>query len=146
MNVIALVGRLCESPELKQTTNGKSVVSTNLAVDRPFAKDATDFIPVVIWNQSADYLSRYAHKGSKVAITGKLTTRKYEDKNGNKRTAFEVVADTVEICDSAKDNASEAKESTPAPFLPGTTAYMPDAYKANSQNFEEIPSDEGLPF
>lgn len=137
MNIIALIGRLCESPELKQTTNGKSVVSTNLAVDRPFAKDTTDFIPVVIWNQPAEYLSKYANKGTKVAITGKLTTRKYEDKNGNKRTAFEVVADTVEICDSTKESSTEAKNEP----------YVPTPYSTgNSQNFEAISSDEGLPF
>lgn len=136
MNVIALVGRLCESPELKQTPHGKSVLSANLAVDRPYTKDTTDFIPVIIWNQSAEYLSKYAHKGTKVAVTGKLTTRKYEDKNGNKRTAFEVVADTVEICDSAKESSTEAKNEP----------YMPSYSISNSQNFEEISSDEGLPF
>ena len=137
MNIISLIGRLCESPELKQTTNGKSVVSTNLAVDRPFTKDTTDFIPVTIWNQSAEYVGKYAKKGTKVAITGKLTTRKYEDKNGNKRTAFEVVADTVEICDSSKESSAEVKSEP----------YTPSAYTQNSQNFEEISSnEEGLPF
>ena len=137
MNSIQLTGRLCESPELKQTTNGKSVISTNIAVDRPFAKDTTDFIPVVIWNQSAEYLSKYAKKGTKVGVTGKLTTRKYEDKQGNKRTAFEVVADTVEICDSNKESSTEAKNE---PYVP--TPYFTE----NSQNFEGIPSDEALPF
>lgn len=136
MNSISLTGRLCESPELKQTNSGKSVISTNLAVDRPFAKDVTDFIPVVIWNQQAEYLSKYAKKGTKVGVTGKLTTRKYEDKNGNKRTAFEVVADTVEICDSTKESSTEAKSE----------AYVPSAYTQNSQNFEDIPGDESLPF
>ena len=136
MNSVNLTGRLVESPELKQTNTGKSVVSTTLAVDRPFAKDTTDFIPVVIWNQSAEYLSRYAHKGTKIEVTGRLTTRKYEDKNGNKRTAFEVVCDSVGICDSAKENATGAKSEP----------YMPSAYTSNSQNFEEIPGDESLPF
>ena len=141
MNIIAITGRLCESPELKQTNTGKSVISTNLAVDRPYAKDTTDFIPVIIWNQSAEYLSKYAHKGTKVAVTGKLTTRKYEDKNGNKRTAFEVVADTVEICDLAKESPTEAKNS--APVQP----YMPTGYATgNNQNFEDISSEGDLPF
>lgn len=139
MNTIALIGRLCEAPELKQTTTGKSVVSTTLAVDRPFTKDITDFIPIVIWNQPAEYVSRYANKGTKVAVTGKLTTRKYEDKNGNKRTAFEVVADTVEICDSAKESSTEAKSE------PST--YVPTAYGGNNApHFEEIPDDGTLPF
>ena len=147
MNILSLIGRLVELPELKQTTNGKSVISTTLAVDRPFAKDTTDFIPMVIWNQSAEYLSKYAHKGSKVAVTGKLTTRKYEDKNGNKRTAFEVVADTVEICDTSKESSGDVKNETPV-FNPATdNKYMPGAYSgANNQNFEEIPNDGLLPF
>jgi single-strand DNA-binding protein len=137
MNSISLVGRLCESPELKQTNNGKSVVSTTLAVDRPHTKDVTDFIPVVIWNQSAEYLGKYASKGTKVAITGKLTIRKYEDKNGNKRTAFEVVADTVEICDSAKESSTEAKNE---PYVP--TPYSTE----NAQSFETVSGNESLPF
>jgi single-strand DNA-binding protein len=134
MNVISIVGRLCEAPELKQSTSGKSVMSVTVAVDRPFAKDVTDFIPIVVWNQTAEYLSKYAHKGSKVAITGKLTTRKWEDKNGNKRTAFEVLADTAEICES-KVSSTESNPQN-----------IPSAYTGNSQNFEEIPQDETLPF
>ena len=134
MNIISITGRLCESPELKQTNTGKSVVSTTLAVDRPYAKDVTDFIPVVIWNQSAEYLSKYASKGTKVAVTGKLTTRKYEDKNGNKRTAFEVSADIVEICDSKGEKATEAKNEP----------YVPSAY--GGAQMEEVPMDSDLPF
>lgn len=140
MNIIALSGRLCEAPELKQTQSGKSVVTVNLAVDRPFAKDVTDFFTVVIWNQPAEYLSKYAHKGTKIALSGKMTTRKYDDKNGQKRTAFEVVADTVEICDSAQENATEAKNE------PSAQPYMPTAYSGLKQNFEEVANDEGLPF
>jgi single-strand DNA-binding protein len=136
MNSISLTGRLTEAPELKQTTSGKSVVSNNLAVDRPFTKDVTDFIPVVIWNQQAEYLSKYAKKGTKVGVTGKLTTRKYEDKEGKKRIAFEVVADTVEICDYNKENTTEAKNE----------GYVPSAYSQNQDQFEEIPGDEKLPF
>ena len=134
MNIIALIGRLTESPELKQTNSGKSVVSTNIAVDRPFAKDVTDFIPVVIWNQSADYLSKYARKGSKVAITGKLTTRKYEDKNGNKRDSIDFIVKNFEFCErkaESQDNAPAAPTST-----------------ATGDGFMNIPDgiDEELPF
>lgn len=108
MNSINLIGNICQDVELKQTNSGKSVVQFNLAVKRPFTKDTTDFIPVVIWNQPAEYIARYAHKGTKIAVSGKLTTRIYEDKNGNKRTAFEVVADSAEICESARENTTEA--------------------------------------
>lgn len=137
MNSINLIGNLCGDLELRQTNSGKSVTQFNLAVKRPFSRETTDFIPVVVYDQPAEYLSRYAHKGTKVAVTGKLISRNYEDKNGNKRTAFEVVADVVEIC--------ELKESTEA--KPQPSSYVPSAYStANSQNFETINEDEGLPF
>lgn len=97
MNSINLVGRLTADPELKTTNSGKSVCSFTLAVSRPRVKDTTDFINVVAWNQSAEYLANYGHKGSLVAVTGVLTSRKYDDKDGNHRTAFEVVCDSVSL-------------------------------------------------
>jgi single-strand DNA-binding protein len=137
MNSINLIGNLCGDLELRQTNSGKSVTQFNLAVKRPFSRDTTDFIPVVVYDQPAEYLSRYAHKGTKVAVTGKLISRNYEDKNGNKRTAFEVVADVAEICESKESNTDKPQPST----------YVPGAYStANSQNFETIEGDEGLPF
>jgi single-strand DNA-binding protein len=135
MNSINLIGNICQDVELRQTNNGKSVVSFNLAVNRPFAKDTTDFIPLVVYGQPAEYISRYASKGSKIAVSGKLTTRNYEDKNGNKRTAFEVVADSAEICESARENTTEANSQP----------YMTIGYTSNNQDFEEIPTDETLP-
>lgn len=138
MNIITLTGRLTSAPELKQSTSGKSVVSVNLAVDRPYAKDVTDFIPIVMFGQPAEYIARYAKKGSKIAVTGKLTTRNYEDKNGNKRTAFEVVADIAEICE-ARENTNEAKSD------PTNKPFMPDAYKAQPK-FEDTEVDGQLPF
>lgn len=136
MNSINLIGNLCGDLELKQTNSGKSVTQFNLAVKRPFSRDTTDFIPVAVYDQPAEYLSRYAHKGTKVAVTGKLISRNYEDKNGNKRTAFEVVADVAEICESKESNTDKPQPST----------YVPNAYTSNSQNFETIEGDEGLPF
>ena len=130
MNSINLTGNICADLELKKTQTGKSVMSFNLAVNRPFTKDTTDFIPIVVWNQPAEYLSRYAHKGTKIAVTGKLTTRSYEDKEGKKRTAYEVVADSAEICDSKSDGQASAPtfQTVPTP------------------KFEEVEADEGLPF
>lgn len=140
MNSINLIGNICANLELKQTNSGKSVVQFNLAVQRPFAKDTTDFIPVVAWNQTAEFLCKYGKKGSKVAVSGKLTTRNYEDKNGNKRTAFEVVADTAELC-GGKNEAEQAQTEQ------GGQAYIPDAYKAPQGNYEEMkPEDDDLPF
>ena len=100
MNSVNFTGNVCNDIELKNTQSGKAVVSLNLAVKRPYSKDTTDFIPLVCWDKSAEYLSRYARKGSKIAVSGKLTTRKYQDKDGHNRTAFEVVCDSVEILDS----------------------------------------------
>lgn len=140
MNSINLIGNLCGDIELRQTNGGKSVTQFNLAVKRPFSRDTTDFIPVVVYDQPAEYLSRYAHKGTKVAVTGKLVSRNYEDKNGNKRTAFEVVADVAEICESRESTTEKPQPST---YMPG--AYE-SAYASNSQNFETINEDEGLPF
>jgi single-strand DNA-binding protein len=111
MNIITIIGRLTDNVELKQTQSGKSVVTVNVAVDRPFAKDVTDFFTVIFWNQQAEYISRYAQKGSKVAISGILTTRAWQDKNGNKRTAYEIIANTVELCESKRENATEGKIS-----------------------------------
>lgn len=127
MNSINLIGNICNDVEMKQTNNGKAVVQFNLAVKRPRTKDVTDFIPVVVWEQSAEFLSRYAHKGSKIAVSGKLTSRQYEDKNGNKRTAYEVVCDTVELCDGKSDTNT-------------------DAHKPTTFTMEQVDVDQGLPF
>jgi single-strand DNA-binding protein len=140
MNSINLIGNICQNVELRQTTNGKSVVSFNLAVSRPFAKDTTDFIPLVIYGQPAEYISRYANKGTKIAVSGTLTTRNYEDKNGNKRTAFEVKVDNAEICESK----AQAEPAVPDPRTLGGN-YVPDAYK-NPQFEETRVEDNSLPF
>lgn len=137
MNSISLIGNICNDLELRQTNNGKSVMQVTLAVNRPFTRDVTDFIPVVVWNQPAEYLGKYAHKGSKVAVSGKLTSRKWEDKEGNKHTSYEVIADSVEICESARENATEAKNQPPT--------YLPDAYVSPTM-FESVETDPDLPF
>lgn len=139
MNTINLTGNICNDLELKQTPGGKSVMNFNLAVKRPFTKDTTDFIPIIVWEQSADYLSKYGRKGSRVAVSGKLTTRKWQDKDGNNRTAFEVVGDTVELMDG-KNDAQGSETSNP-------NTYIPDAYNAPEKpNFEDVRDDDSLPF
>lgn len=100
MNNISLVGRLTADPELKQTQSGISVTSFSIAVDRPGSQDTTDFIPVVAWRQNGEFVAKYCRKGQRIGLTGKLTSRKYEDRDGNKRTAYEVVADRVEFVES----------------------------------------------
>ena len=102
MNAINITGRLTADPELKTTKSGVSVCAYNLAVKRPKVKDTTDFLTCVSWRQGAEYLSKYGHKGDMVAVSGVLTARSYEDKNGNKRVSYEIVSDTVEIVGGTK--------------------------------------------
>lgn len=137
MNTINLIGNICQDIELKQTTTGKSVVTFNLAVKRPFTKDTTDFIPIVVWDKTAEFLNNYAGKGSKVAVSGKLTTRKYQDKSGSNRTVFEVVADTVDLLDSRND-AQGAYD--PAVDQEPTPTYT----KPVQPKFEELYTDDDL--
>ena len=139
MNTINLTGNICNDLEVRSTQSGKAVLSFNLAVKRPFTKDTTDFIPVTVWDKGAEYLAKYGHKGSRVAVTGKLTTRKYQDKDGKDRTAYDVVADAVELMDG-KSDAQSAGSSAP-------TNYVPDAYKSPVEpEFEAVGMDDDLPF
>ena len=139
MNSINLVGRLTADPELKQTNSGKSVCSFTLAVSRPRVKDTTDFINCNVWNQSAEYLTSYGHKGNLVAVTGVLTSRKYDDKDGNHRTAFEVVCDIVSICES-KDKGQGGITTTPTAKPQNYGIVEP------STQFVEMSNDDELPF
>lgn len=104
MNSISIIGRMTTAPELRTTQSGIPVCSFDLAVRRPRVKDTTDYIKCVVWRQSAEYIGKYGKKGSIVGVSGSLTSRKYEDKEGNKRTAFEVVADSVELCESRSND------------------------------------------
>ena len=107
MNNCQFVGRLTADPELRRTQDGTAVCSYSLAVKRPMAKDATDFLDLVTWRQGAEFLAQYGHKGDTVAASGTLQTRDWTDKNGNKRRAFEVVTTSVELL-SSKRNSQEA--------------------------------------
>ena len=110
LNVVVLMGRMVADPELKRTQSGVSVSSFRVAVDRSFPKEErkADFIDVVAWKGTAEFICKYFHKGSMIALAGSLQVRNYEDKNGNKRTAYEVVANEVHF---AGDYAK--KESAP---------------------------------
>ena len=110
MNSVILIGRLTEDPELKTTTSGKSVVSTSIAVDR--IGEGTDFINIVAWEKTAEFLKNYFRKGAKIAIEGRLTSRSYEDRDGKKRTAYEVIIHHAEFCEK-REAANEANTSEP---------------------------------
>lgn len=124
MNKIILCGRLCAEPEVKTTTNGTAIVEVNLAVDRPFQKGGqkeVDFIPLQAWRQTAEFIGQHFHKGSQILLEGKLQSRSYEDKQGNKRTLWNVVVDNVEFFGEKKaepqhDNFVDAPDDEDIPF------------------------------
>ncbi len=115
-NLVVLSGRLTADPELKTTTNGISVTSFSIAVDRRYRSSEerqTDFINIVAWRQTAELITKYFKKGSLIGIEGSIQTRRYQDKNGNNRTAFEVVASNIQFLESKRDsNNSTAAEGT----------------------------------
>lgn len=122
LNKILLQGRLGSDPELKTTPNGVEVVSLNVACDRD-RKDAngerqTDWISVQAWRNTAKFISQYFTKGSPILVEGRLQTRSYTDKDGNKRTAFDVVADSVHFCggksEQSRDNYGAPNYGAPA--------------------------------
>ena len=102
INNAVIMGRLVADPELRTTASGNSVSSFTVAVDRNFVRQGeekqADFIDVIAWRQTAEFICKYFRKGSMIAIQGHIQTRMYEDKNGNKRKAVELVADNVSFC------------------------------------------------
>lgn len=127
LNKIFLQGRLVADPELRHTQNGVAVASFRLAVDRDFKDRETgerkaDFINVVAWRQTGEFVSRFLTKGRLAVVEGKLQTRDYTDRDGNRRYATEVVADNVYFGDSRRDGEGGY---TPAPRLAGAAATVP---------------------
>lgn len=104
MNNCAFIGRLTADIELRRTNSGKAVASYSLAVKRPKVADTTDFIEFVSWEQGAEYLAKYAHKGDIVGAVGTLQPRKWTDKEGNNRTEWEVVTTSVELLSGKKND------------------------------------------
>lgn len=146
INNVVLMGRLVATPELRSTGTGVSVTSFTIAVDRSFVKSGeqrqADFIDCVAWRQSAEFITKYFQKGSMIAITGSIQTRNYEDKNGNKRKAVEVIVDSASFCGSKAETGSSGGYSAPsAPVAPA-----PSFTAGNESDFEEISEDDDLPF
>lgn len=113
-NLVVLTGRLTADPELKTTTSGVSVTRFSIAVERSYIKGEerqTDFINIVAWRGSAEFVCHYFTKGSLIGIEGSIQTRRYEDRDGNKRTAFEVVANNIQFV-GAKEKPSSLSETT----------------------------------
>lgn len=139
-NLVVLTGRLTADPELKTTQNGISVTTFSIAVNRNYRageEQQTDFINIVAWRQRAEFITKYFKRGSLIGIEGSIQTRKYQDRNGNNRTAFEVVVNNVQFVESKRDsNAAVTVDSEPASFS-----------NADVNDFAEIGEiDDDLPF
>ena len=108
---VILIGRLCADPELRYTNNGTVVANFTLAVDRRFSKEKqADFINIVAWKAQAENCAKYIAKGAQVAVEGRIQTRKYQDRDGNNRTAFEVVANSVQFLSRMRQPGEDVAE------------------------------------
>ena len=122
LNKIVTIGRLTRDPEMRYTQSGKAVCTFSIAVDDGYGESKKAyFFPVVVWNKAAEACGNSLHKGSKVAVTGKLTTRQYENNEGKKLTVFEIVADAfggVEFLDKKQggSQSNEIDETEQIPF------------------------------
>lgn len=152
MNMVCLLGRLVADPELRHTQNQIAVTSFTLAVDRTYQPKGqerqADFINIVAWRQTAEFVSRYFHKGQRLALTGSLQSRRYTDRDGNNRTAYEVVADNVFFAESKSQGGGGYQ-----PPVPGYDSQIPQYAEAPAAfstaaagDFEEIVGDDELPF
>ena len=132
LNKIFLMGRLTRDPELRRTGSGTAVASFSLAVDRDFKSQSgekeTDFIDIVAWRNTAEFVSKYFTQGRMAVVEGRLQIRDWTDKEGNKRRSSEVVADSIYFGDSKKDTG------------------MPAQSYSNNGSFSEVEDDGELPF
>ena len=153
LNRIVLMGRLTRDPELRRTQSGTSVTSFSLAVDRDFKSQSgekeTDFIDVVAWRSTAEFVCKYFTKGRMAVVSGRLQIRPWEDKDGNKRTAAEVVADNIYFGDSKRDSEGYSAQPAPAPANYGQSPNFNSApaYQPPASDFAMLEDDDSqLPF
>ena len=142
LNCCVIMGRLTADPELRTTASALSVTSFTVAVDRGYARPGeekqTDFINVVAWRTTAEFVTKYFHKGSMIAVQGSLQTRNYEDRNGNKRTAYEIVASNVSFCGSKAESAGAAPAGANQP----AASYS----NAGADDFATVVEEDDFPF
>lgn len=146
LNVIAIMGRLVRDPELRQTTTGKTVASFRIACDRG-RRDANgqtqaDFFDVTAWDKIAEFIAKYFAKGSLIAIDGRLQSRNYQDKNGNNRTAIEILAHNVHFAGAKNQAAQPASTREPDVAPPAAPAYS----AGSNDDFATIADEGDLPF
>jgi single-strand DNA-binding protein len=150
LNKIFIMGRLTRDPELRRTQSGTAVTSFSLAVDRDFKSQSgekeTDFIDVVAWRSTAEFVAKYFTKGRMAIVEGRLQIRPWTDKDGNNRRSAEVVADNIYFGDSKRDSAGDmGGYSAPAYTAPAGGYSAPVG--GGSSGFAEIDEEDGdLPF
>lgn len=161
LNVVALMGRLVYEPELKTTQNGTSVCSFSIAVDRTYTPKGeerkADFIDIVAWRQTAEFICKYFQKGSMIAIDGSIQTRSYQDKQGSSRTKVEVLANNVSFCGSKaadkpavrdfdRQTENHVREANTAHNAPQKSQNVPEYSQGSADDFSVIDDSEDLPF
>lgn len=149
LNNVVLMGRLTADPELRHTPNDIPVTSFTLAVERSYSKSKTerqaDFIDIVAWRSTAEFVCRYFHKGQLVAVQGSLQTRTYQDKQGNNRKASEVVADSVHFAEPKRDYSNQPQKPSnnqAESFNEPSPAFDNGA----TDEFQTVTPDDDLPF
>ena len=151
LNRIILMGRLTRDPELRRTGSGTAVTSFSLAVDRDFKSQSgekeTDFIDIVAWRNTAEFVSKYFTKGRMAVVEGRLQIRDWTDKDGGKRRSAEVVADNVYFEDSKRDGGDNSGYNPGYAPAPASHSAAPSNFSASGSDFAEIGEDDGeLPF
>lgn len=144
MNVVVLIGRLTDNPELRHTNSNISVTRFSIAVDRAYRSGEerqTDFINIVAWRQTAEFITTYFKKGQRIGIEGSLRMNRFTDKDGNNRTAYEVVVNNAHFVENKRDGGNAGG------FAPAETQAAPQSFSnSDSGDFAEIASDDDLPF
>ena len=142
INNSVIMGRMVATPELRKTSGGVSVTSFTVAVERSFVKQGeerqADFIDCVAWRGTADFIANHFPKGAMIAAVGSIQTRTFEDKNGNKRKATEIVVDSASFCGGKNENHQNTANYTPVAESP--------SYQPTGADFDEIGNDDDLPF
>jgi single-strand DNA-binding protein len=144
-NKVFLGGRLTSDPELKQTQSGVPVVSFSIAVNRRASRDGaqqTDFFNVTAWRATAEFVSKYFRKGSSICVVGSIQNRTWTDQQGQKRYATDIVADEVNFVDSRSEGPGDQGGYTPDAYSTPSFSSAP----TSAPNFEEVASDDDLPF
>lgn len=144
MNVVILMGRLTSDPELAQTSTGVSVAKFSLAVERNYGKNGkkeTDFINCVAWRNTGEFIHKWFSKGKPIAVRGQIQTRKYTDKNGQNRTAFEIIVDEAFFAGNSDNDKTKSGN-----FQIPPTTNSDKSSSVDIDSFEEVYDDGDLPF